>query len=64
MVTEKDAGVEHDFEKDPLLLKRSECGDWLTATGTTLVSFEFFSFFLPSLSALSFVLSLSTSSFQ
>ena len=36
MVTEKDAGVEHDFDKDPLLLKRSECGDWLTATGTTL----------------------------
>ena len=36
MVTEKDAGVEHDFDRDPLLLRRSECGHWLTATGTTL----------------------------
>jgi len=47
MVTEKDAGVEHDFERDPLLLRRSECGDWLTATGTTLVrSFCFWGDFL------------------
>jgi len=46
MVTEKDAGVEHDFERDPLLLRRSECGDWLTATGTTLVrSFCFWGIF-------------------
>ena len=36
MVTEKNAGVSHDFERDPLLLARSPCGDWLTATGTTL----------------------------
>lgn len=36
MVTEKDEGVEHDFEKDPILLRRTGDGHWLTATGTTL----------------------------
>jgi hypothetical protein len=68
MVTEKDAGVEHDFDRDPLLLRRSECGNWLTATGTTLVSFPLFllplSFlllFFPFLSSFSLSLSLSIS---
>lgn len=46
MVTEKDEGVEHDFEKDPIKLARSQCGNWLTATGTTLVSCFLFFFFL------------------
>ena len=34
MVCEKDAGVEHDFLKDPIKLMVD--GDWLTADGTTL----------------------------
>lgn len=34
MVCEKDCGVEHDFEKDPIQILRD--GDWLTARGTTL----------------------------
>lgn len=34
MVCEKDEGVEHDFTKDPITLKKE--GEWLTADGTTL----------------------------
>ena len=34
MVTEKNNDVEHDFLKDPIILKREE--DWITADGTTL----------------------------
>ncbi|MFP4052174.1 MAG: M20/M25/M40 family metallo-hydrolase, partial [Thermoplasmata archaeon] len=34
MVCEKDEGVEHDFTKDPISLKKE--GEWLTAEGTTL----------------------------
>jgi dipeptidase D len=36
MVCEKNAGVEFDFSKDPLVPRRE--GDWLYATGTTLGS--------------------------
>ena len=36
MVTEKDADVEHDFDKDPIKLRRTEDGNWLAATKTTL----------------------------
>ncbi len=34
MVCEKNKGTEHDFENDPLKIKRE--GDWITAEGTTL----------------------------
>jgi dipeptidase D len=34
MVCEKNKGVEHDFERDPILLRQD--GDWVRATGTTL----------------------------
>ena len=34
MVCEKDSGVEHDFEKDPIPVEQD--GEWLTAKGTTL----------------------------
>jgi dipeptidase D len=34
MVTEKNAGTTHDFDRDPILPRRD--GDWLKATGTTL----------------------------
>ena len=34
MVCEKDEGVDHNFEADPILVKKD--GDWLTASGTTL----------------------------
>jgi dipeptidase D len=34
MVTEKNSGTVHDFERDPILPRRD--GDWLKATGTTL----------------------------
>jgi dipeptidase D len=34
MVCEKDSGVDHDFERDPIQVQRD--GDWLTAKGTTL----------------------------
>jgi len=36
MVCEKNKGTEHDFDNDPLKLKRE--GDWLKAEGTTLGS--------------------------
>lgn len=36
MVTEKNSGVEHDFDRDPIVPRRD--GDWLYATGTTLGS--------------------------
>ncbi|HSM13113.1 MAG TPA: aminoacyl-histidine dipeptidase [Thermoanaerobaculia bacterium] len=36
MVCEKNAGVEHDFDRDPIVPRRD--GDWLYATGTTLGS--------------------------
>ena len=36
MVAEKNSGVAHDFEKDPIVPRRE--GDWLYATGTTLGS--------------------------
>lgn len=34
MVTEKNEGVEHDFNEDPIFLVRD--GDWIMAKGTTL----------------------------
>lgn len=34
MVCEKNKGTEHDFENDPLKIRRD--GDWIRATGTTL----------------------------
>lgn len=34
MVTEKNAGTEHDFDRDPILPCRD--GEWVKATGTTL----------------------------
>ncbi len=34
MVCEKNAGIEHDFLKDPIRLRRD--GDWIGAVGTTL----------------------------
>ncbi len=34
MVTEKDAGVAHDFERDPIVPRRED--GWVHATGTTL----------------------------
>lgn len=34
MVTEKNSGTVHDFERDPIVPRRD--GDWLKATGTTL----------------------------
>lgn len=34
MVTEKNSGTVHDFERDPIVPQRD--GDWLKATGTTL----------------------------
>ncbi len=34
MVTEKNAGTEHDFDRDPILPRRD--GEWVKATGTTL----------------------------
>jgi dipeptidase D len=34
MVTEKDSGVEHDFERDPIVPRRD--AGWVKATGTTL----------------------------
>jgi len=34
MVTEKNSGVEHDFDRDPIRPRRE--GDWVKATGTTL----------------------------
>ncbi|MBW8875295.1 MAG: aminoacyl-histidine dipeptidase [Acidobacteria bacterium] len=34
MVTEKNAGTVHDFDKDPIVPRRD--GDWVRATGTTL----------------------------
>jgi dipeptidase D len=36
MVAEKNSGVAHDFERDPIVPRRA--GDWLYATGTTLGS--------------------------
>jgi dipeptidase D len=36
MVTEKDAGVAHDFERDPIVPRRED--GWVKATGTTLGS--------------------------
>ncbi len=36
MVCEKNKGTEHDFDKDPIKLKRE--GDWMAADGTTLGS--------------------------
>ncbi|HEX3129982.1 MAG TPA: aminoacyl-histidine dipeptidase [Thermoanaerobaculia bacterium] len=36
MVTEKNAGVEHDFERDPIVPRRDD--GWVKATGTTLGS--------------------------
>lgn len=36
MVCEKNKGTEHDFDNDPLKIKRE--GDWITAEGTTLGS--------------------------
>jgi dipeptidase D len=36
MVCEKNAGVAHDFDRDPIVPRRE--GDWLYATGTTLGS--------------------------
>lgn len=36
MVCEKNAGVEHDFDRDPIVPRRE--GEWLYATGTTLGS--------------------------
>ncbi|MCC6462618.1 MAG: aminoacyl-histidine dipeptidase [Saprospiraceae bacterium] len=34
MVCEKNRGTEHDFDRDPILLRRD--GEWIAATGTTL----------------------------
>jgi dipeptidase D len=34
MVTEKNSGTVHDFERDPIVPRRD--GDWIKATGTTL----------------------------
>jgi dipeptidase D len=34
MVTEKNSGTDHDFDRDPILPRRD--GEWLKATGTTL----------------------------
>ncbi|HEX9943247.1 MAG TPA: aminoacyl-histidine dipeptidase [Thermoanaerobaculia bacterium] len=34
MVTEKNSGTVHDFERDPIIPRRE--GDWVKATGTTL----------------------------
>lgn len=34
MVTEKNAGTAHDFDRDPIVPRRD--GDWVKATGTTL----------------------------
>ncbi|MES1242994.1 MAG: beta-Ala-His dipeptidase [Acidobacteriota bacterium] len=36
MVTEKNAGVEHDFDRDPIVPRRDD--GWVKATGTTLGS--------------------------
>lgn len=36
MVTEKNAGVEHDFDRDPIVPRRED--GWVKATGTTLGS--------------------------
>lgn len=36
MVPQANVGINHDFSKDPLTLRKSDDGKWLTATDTTL----------------------------